>query len=879
MSGISIDVVKFKNNLCNLRSFITTPLFVILGKSSDVEVSNMNSAVFLYLFGYEFPETILLISKEEFLCVTSLKKSVLLSPIKNDISIIIRQKDNSNGKQIQEQIKKMSNTFSILDKENIKGDFSEYYMDNLNFIDSSDIFLKLFLYKKEEDIFRAKKASLSANNILDRATKFIENIHKNNPTHEEIQQRIEDFLGDEKENDKLEFSYPPFVQSGNLIDTNELYYANQNNSFISFDNLVVKLGLRYERINVEIGRTFLSSNEKFFSRMKDLYSIQERIINFINECKEIGRINEFLKEFSSILTNQDIIFSTGLNLKERLIEDLRSGMVIVINLETVIDKKVLVLTDTFYLKNSELIFLTKKSEPLTFKAEKKAIGLRTKRREQDIEKNLRMAEHQKILLDKLIEEMVSFYKVNVNEEKEEILEKKIYIPYKKESLVPRKNKMLVDKKNEALIIPIFDFCVPFHISLVKNFTKTILDESGVIQVNFKNEIKKVFNENKKVDQLKSISYTAPAFFIEELANQITDLKKYFSQKEQSKDAEIVEQGALKEKAGRKVVLHECLIRAETRTALKNKVNNLELHENGFKFAEIEILLSNIKHIFFSEGSPEEKTIIHFHLINPIMINNKKTQNIQFFKQLTNKTSHDTSKINDEYTEFLLEQEMEEKSRKINNEFKVFVKEIENSLSIKVEVFYKNKCFYGVPFKENIPVSMTQECIVYLNEPPYLVITLSEVEIVNFERVILGLKTSDVVFVFKDKKKAPITIMSISADSIQDLKEFLDSKNVIFLETRVNIQWTNLIKTIMEDPLSFYENNAWYELLNPEMSEESESSTDLDETSFEEDSPEEDDEESDSGFAEEEEEESTFEEESEEESSEESDEYEYKRRKR
>ncbi|KCZ73736.1 hypothetical protein H311_05305, partial [Anncaliia algerae PRA109] len=81
--------------------------------------------------------TILLISKEEFFCVTSLKKSVLLSPIKNDISIIIRQKDNSNGKQIQEQIKKMSNTFSILDKENIKGDFSEYYMDNLNFIDSS----------------------------------------------------------------------------------------------------------------------------------------------------------------------------------------------------------------------------------------------------------------------------------------------------------------------------------------------------------------------------------------------------------------------------------------------------------------------------------------------------------------------------------------------------------------------------------------------------------------------------------------------------------------------------------------------------------------------------------------------------------------------
>lgn len=873
MSGITIDPLKFKRNLSVLRSFITEPLFVILGKSSDVEVSNMNSAIFLYLFGYEFPETILVITEKDFICVTSTKKSVLLSPIKNDISILIRQKDNSNGRNIKEQLKIYGNTFCILEKETIKGEFSEFYMDGFYFVDGTEHFLRLFLYKKEEDVFRAKKSASSASNIVNKTLKLLENVHKNNPTHEEIQQKIDDFIEEEKDNDKLEFSYPPFLQSGNSVDTSELYFSNTTNTFISFDNLVLKLGLRYERINIEIGRTFLSNNEKILAKMNELYSLQEKIITFVNENKEIYRIKEFLREISSSLNNSDILFSTGLNLKEKLIEDLRDGMIIVINLEAYVEKRVIVLTDTFLLKNDELHFLTKKSEPFVIKNEKKVIGLRTKKREQDLEKNLRMMEHQKVLLDKLIEESINFYKNNTCEEKEEVLEKKIYIPYKKESLVPRKNKMFVDKKNEALIIPIFDFCVPFHISLVKNFTKTISDESGVIQINFKNEIKKYTNE-KKNDQLKSVSYTAPTFYIEELANQITDLKRFFSQKEQCLNHDLVEQGELKEKTGRRVILNDCLIRTETRTAIKNKINNLELHENGFRFGDIQILTSNIKHIFFSEGSPEEKAILHFHLANPVMINNKKTQNIQFFKQISTKTAHDTSKINDEYTEFLLEQELEEKSKKINTEFKIFVKEIENSLSIKVEVPYKNKSFHGVPYKENVPIGVTQECIVYLTDPPYLVITLSELEIVNFERVILGLRTSDVVFVFKDKKKAPITIMSISADSIQDLKEFLDSKNVIFLETRVNIQWNNLLKTIMEDPLSFYENNAWYELLNPEMSEPSESSTDLEESEDEEDS----EEESESTFAEEEESDSTFDEEEEEET-EESDEYEYRKRRK
>jgi len=68
---------------------------------------------------------------------------------------------------------------------------------------------------------------------------------------------------------------------------------------------------------------------------------------------------------------------------------------------------------------------------------------------------------------------------------------------------------------------------------------------------------------------------------------------------------------------------------------------------------------------------------------------------------------------------------------------------------------------------------TTECLVHLTDPPYLVITLSEIEIAHLERVQFGLKNFDLVFVFKDFQRTPIHINTIPMAQLDNVKEWLE----------------------------------------------------------------------------------------------------------
>jgi len=61
----------------------------------------------------------------------------------------------------------------------------------------------------------------------------------------------------------------------------------------------------------------------------------------------------------------------------------------------------------------------------------------------------------------------------------------------------------------------------------------------------------------------------------------------------------------------------------------------------------------------------------------------------------------------------------------------------------------------------------------LTDPPYLVITLNEIEIAHLERVQFGLKNFDLVFVFKDFQKTPIHINTIPMAQLDNVKEWLE----------------------------------------------------------------------------------------------------------
>ena len=79
----------------------------------------------------------------------------------------------------------------------------------------------------------------------------------------------------------------------------------------------------------------------------------------------------------------------------------------------------------------------------------------------------------------------------------------------------------------------------------------------------------------------------------------------------------------------------------------------------------------------------------------------------------------------------------------------------------------------MPFRTNVRLQPTTECLVHLSDPPFLVVTLSAIEIASLERVQFGLKQFDMVLIFKDFTKAPLRIDSIPSAQLDDVKNWLE----------------------------------------------------------------------------------------------------------
>lgn len=82
-------------------------------------------------------------------------------------------------------------------------------------------------------------------------------------------------------------------------------------------------------------------------------------------------------------------------------------------------------------------------------------------------------------------------------------------------------------------------------------------------------------------------------------------------------------------------------------------------------------------------------------------------------------------------------------------------------------------FSGVPFRSNVLLQPTTETLAFLTEPPFLVLTLADIEVAHLERVQYGLKNFDMVFIFSDFTRAPIHINTIQTGQLDNVKEWLE----------------------------------------------------------------------------------------------------------
>jgi nucleosome binding factor SPN SPT16 subunit len=160
------------------------------------------------------------------------------------------------------------------------------------------------------------------------------------------------------------------------------------------------------------------------------------------------------------------------------------------------------------------------------------------------------------------------------------------------------------------------------------------------------------------------------------------------------------------------------------------------------------------------------------------------QDVQFIREVTDAAFDETgnrkrkSRYGDE-DEIEQEQEERRKRQQLNKEFQQFAGKIAQAAEdnpdceFDVDIPFRELAFSGVPFRSNVLLQPTAECLVHLTDSPFLIVTLKEVEVCHLERVQFGLKNFDMVFVFSDFTRAPVHINSIPMEQVDDVKLWLE----------------------------------------------------------------------------------------------------------
>nr|KYP76019.1 FACT complex subunit SPT16 [Cajanus cajan] len=407
-------------------------------------------------------------------------------------------------------------------------------------------------------------------------------------------------------------------------------------------------------------------------------------------------------------------------------------------------------------------------------------------------------------------------------------------------LPPPKEMMIqIDQKNEAILLPINGSMVPFHVAFIRTVSsQQDTNRNCYIRIIF-NVPGTPFSSNDANSMkfpgsiyLKEASFRSKdSRHISEVVQSIKTLRRQVvaRESERAERATLVTQEKLQLANNRfkPIRLSDLWIRPAFGGRGRKIPGTLEAHVNGFRYSttrqdeRVDIMFGNVKHAFFQPAENEMITLLHFHLHNHIMVGNKKTKDVQFYVEVMDMVQN----VGGE----------RDRKNKINVEFQTFVNRVNdlwgqpqfNGLDLEFDQPLRELGFPGVPHKSSVFIVPTSACLVELIETPFLVVTLSEIEIVNLERVGLGQKNFDMTIVFKDFKRDVLRIDSIPSTSLDGIKEWLDTTDIKYYESRLNLNWRQILKTITDDPQSFIEGGGW-EFLNLEATDsESENSEESD----------------------------------------------------
>ncbi|KAJ2981589.1 hypothetical protein NQ176_g1937 [Zarea fungicola] len=444
--------------------------------------------------------------------------------------------------------------------------------------------------------------------------------------------------------------------------------------------------------------------------------------------------------------------------------------------------------------------------------------------------------HQKELAAKKQKEgLARFAEATADKNGDEVKKFKRFDSYKRDDQFPPRVKnmeIVVDIKNSTVVLPILGRPVPFHINTIKNASKSDENDFSFLRVNFLSPGQGVGRKDDQPFEDPNAHFVRSLTFrstdgdrYSEIATQISNLKRDAVKKEQvKKDMEdVVEQDKLTEIRNRRpAVLDNVYIRPAMEG--KRVPGKVEIHQNGIRYLSplnaqhrVDILFSNVKHLFFQPCQHELIVIIHIHLKDPIIVGNKKkTKDVQFYREATDIQFDETGNRKRKYRygdedEFEAEQEERRRRADLDRLFQGFAQKIAEAgrnEGIEVDMPIRDLGFHGVPFKSNVFIQPTTDCLIQVIEPPFMVLTIEDIEIAHLERVQFGLKNFDMVFVFKDFTRAPYAVNTIPVEFLDQVKDFLDSSDIAYSEGPLNLNWPTIMKTVTADTHQFFVDGGW-----------------------------------------------------------------------
>ncbi|KAI4808197.1 hypothetical protein KUCAC02_000262 [Chaenocephalus aceratus] len=650
----------------------------------------------------------------------------------------------------------------------------------------------------------------------------------------------------------VEMCYPPIIQSGGNYSLKFSVVSDKNH--MHFGAITCAMGIRYKSYCSNLVRTLMVDPPQ---EMQDNYNflllVEEELLKHHTSTVSVkisdayNAAQEYVKKEKSELVaklTKNLGFAMGIEFREGSLVlnaknqyKLKKGMVLSIKLGRTSRKSTaLFIGDTIQINEEDAATIL---TPVEEKIKKCGNLLKN---EMTAEEKRRA--HQRELANNLNEEA----KRRLTEQKgEQEIQKarKSNVSYKNVSQMPREKdirdmKIFIDKKYETVVMPVFGIATPFHIATIKNISMSVEGDYTYLRINFYVPGSSLGRQegnifpNPDATFVKEITYRAsnlktpgdpsvPSTNLQNAFRIIKEVQKRYKTREaEEKEKEgIVKQDSLVINLNRSnPKLKDLYIRPNI--AQKRMQGSLEAHTNGFRFTsvrgdKVDILYNNIKHALFQPCDGEMIIVLHFHLRNAIMFGKRRHTDVQFYTEVgeitTDLGKHQHMHDRDDLYAEQMEREMR---HKLKSAFKNFIEKVETLTKeeLEFEVPFRDLGFQGAPYRSTCLLQPTSSSLVNTTEWPPFVVTLDEVELIHFERVQFHLKNFDVVIVYKDYNKKVTMINAVPVNSLDPIKEWLNSCDIKYTEGVQSLNWTKIMKTIVDDPEGFFEQGGW-SFLDPE----------------------------------------------------------------